>query len=131
MPKTDGPVWEVMSKGSQIADNTVQKALTMLSAGISAMLAIINKIGYDRNNTEKAVDCLSTLTDVVHLMIMAFNMNNQARKEIIRNNLQWPIAKFCGPEVQVGTETLFVELNKKLAERDTTKSKLTKKFAYK
>ena len=103
----------------------------MLSAGISAMLAIINKIGYDRNNTEKAVDCLSTLTDVVRLMIMAFNMNNQARKEIIRNNLQWPIAKFCGPEVQVGMETLFVELNKKLAERDTTKSKLTKKFAYK
>ncbi len=125
VPKTDTEVWECMDKGSQIADNAVQRSQNMNVAALAAVLSVINKIG--SGVAGSAETHLHTLTDCSRMIISSFANLNQVRKEIVRNNLQYPIAKFCGADVPVGTDTLFVDLGKRLSERDTTKSKLVRR----
>ncbi len=125
VPKTDADVWDVLERGSQIADNTVQRSQNLQAAALAAILNIVNSIG--TGSAGMTEEHLEVLTDCVRMLTMGFSTLNQVRKEIIRNALQYPIAKFCTAEAPVGTETLFIDLTKKLSERDTTKAKLVKK----
>ncbi len=65
-----------------------------------------------------AEDHLATMTDATCLITMSFASLTQVRKELVRNSLGFPIAKFCTWETVVGEEQLFVELGKKLKDKD-------------
>ncbi len=124
-PKTNPEVWELMPRGYQVADNYTQKVQQILAHALSAILEIITAIGSDTGGSTESH--LRTLTDAQRLVTMGFSWLTQIRKELIRNCLGFPIAKFCTWESLVGTDLLFQDLHKKLKDRDETTFKLRRK----
>ncbi len=125
VPNTDQEVWENLDKGSQIADLGVQRSQSMQMTALSSILRIINAIG--DGNAGLAEDHLQILTDATRMITSSVSSLNQVRKDTIRNCMGWPIARLCNWKTPVGTTTLFPELNKKLTENDSARSKLSRR----
>ncbi len=122
VPKTNAEVYELMSKGHQIVDAGVQRTQHLQLAALGSLLRILDLIANDNGGT--AEDHLQAITDATRALTMGFTGLHQVRKEVIRNCLGWPLAKLCDWATEVGTENIFPELGKKLAEKDTTRAKL-------
>ncbi len=122
VPKTNNDVWDLMHKGNQVVDAATQRVQRLMAHGLSVILGIIDQIGRDQGGTTESH--LQELTDATRLMTMGFSSLTQVRKELIRNSLGFPLAKFCGWDTPVGREELFMDLPKMLKERDDTRYKL-------
>ncbi len=59
--------------------------------------------------------------------MIGFVSLHQVRKDLVRNALGWPIARLCDWATPVGTDTLFLDLARRLSEKDTTRAKLGKR----
>ncbi len=126
IPKTNTEIWELMPRGTQVADNSVQKIQSVQVHALSALLAIIDAIGTGNGGCTETH--LTTLTDLTRLITMSFTSLTQVRKELIRNSMGFPVAKFCMWDTIVGHNVLFTELNKKLKDRDDTQYKLRRRI---
>ena len=107
-------------------DNGTQKVQKMMAHALSVILNIINQIGEGQADMTEVH--LQELTDATRILTMGFSNLNQVRKELIRNSLGFPMAKFCSWETPVGTESMFIDLSKMLKERDDTRFKLSKRL---
>ncbi len=125
VPRTNTEVWEILPRGQQVTDNATQRVQAMQVHALSALLSIINQIG--SGNGGMTETHLSTLTDATRLITMSFANLTQVRKELIRNSLGFPLAKFCTWDTVVGQDLLFTELSRKLKDRDETQFKLRRK----
>ncbi len=125
VPRTNTEVWDNMSRGNQVVDNATQRIQSLQVHALSAILSIINAIGTGNGGLSESH--LGTLTDATRMLTMSFSSLLQVRKELIRNSLGFPLAKFCTWETVVGAEVLFTELSKKLKDRDETQYKLRRK----
>ncbi len=129
VPNTGQDVWDNLDKGAQITDLGIQRSQGMQAAALSAILRIIHAIG---NGTAGVTeDHLQGLTDATRMITSSFSSLNQVRKDNIRNCMGWPIARLCDWKTPVGTSTIFPELNKKLTENDSARSKLNRRNKYK
>ncbi len=125
VPRTNTEVWDLLSRGYQVADNSTQRIQLLQVHALSAILSIINAIGTGNGGTTESH--LGTLTDATRMLTMSFSSLTQVRKELIRNSLGFPLAKFCTWDTVVGQEVIFTELSKKLKDRDETQYKLRRR----
>ena len=126
VPKTNVEVWELLHPGVKIVDASVQKIQSIQVAGLSAILKLLDNYGKDIGNLDE--DQLQQLTDATNMACMAFSSMNQIRKDLIRNALGFPIAKFCVWDSVVGPDLLFPGLGKKVKERDETRINLKRRY---
>ncbi len=129
VPQTDREVYENMDKGAQIADQAVQHSQRLQAHALSAILRVLNAIGH--GNAGMTHEHTRLLTDATRLISGSFTSGHQIRRDIIRNSMGWPLARLCDWRTPVGTETLFPDLNRKLSENDTTRTKLKRFNKYK
>ncbi len=61
---------------------------------------------------------------------MSHTYLNQVRKELVRNSLGYPIAKFCTWDTPVGASVLFEGLPKMLKDREESYLKLRRRSRY-
>ncbi len=109
-------------------DLASQRVQSLQTGALTAILRIIDAICRDcAGPTENH---LEGLMDAVRLLSMSFASSNQVRKEAIRNAMGFPLARFCNWETTVGKETLFVELAKKLKDRDEARINLRRRNRY-
>ena len=125
VPRTNSEIWDLLPRGYQVADGATQRIQVMQAHALAALLSIINSIGNGDGGLTEAH--LETLTDTTRLIMMAFSSTCQVRKELIRNSLGQPLAKFCTWDHPVGTDLIFPELSKKLKDRDDTQFKLRRR----
>ena len=109
-------------------DTAVQKVQNMQVAGLSALFSIIESLGNNIGDLNQ--DQLQALTDANIMACMGFSSMNQIRKDLIRNALGYPVAKFCTWDTRVGPDSLFQELGKKVKERDETRVNLCRRGGY-
>ena len=110
VPKTNDCVWDAMKRGPQVADAGLQKIQTVISKSLVPVISIIDNIGQPGGSDRPIAHYLEPLTDVVRL-------SSQARKDIIRNDMGYPISKLCNWKYKVGGDQLFEDdLMKKLRE---------------
>ncbi len=122
VPHTDTEVFELLNKGNQIVDAGIQRAQHLQLAALGSLLRIIDLIASEQGGVMETH--LQAITDVTQALTMGFTGLLQVRKEVIRNCLGWPIAKLCDWSTVVGPDNLFLELGKRLTEKDTTRAKL-------
>ncbi len=127
-PKTNADVWELLQRGVQIVDSTAQRVQHLQVAALSAVVKIVDQIGAD--TAGQCVDHVQEMSDMVTILVMSFSYLSQIRKELIRNALGYPIAKFCTWDTPVGIEDLFPDLPKKLKEREESQLKLRRRNNY-
>ncbi len=82
-----------MNKGVQIAELSVQKLMSLQAAALSIILKIIDQIGNDTAGLTETH--LRELTDTNRIVTMSFTNMMQVRKDLIRNAMGYPLAKFC------------------------------------
>ena len=112
-----------------VADSTIQKSQLLLGTSLTVLTRIIDAIG--SGDAGQVESYLKKITDTVRCISMAFSQLSQTRKEIIRNSLGEPLARFCTWETPVGSEWLFgKELTKKLKDKDEARFKLRKNRKY-
>ncbi len=128
IPKTNPEVWEQLNKGVQIADLSVQKLMSLQAAALSIILKIIDQIGTDSAGLTESH--LRELTDANRIVTMSFTNMMQVRKDLIRNAMGYPLAKFCSWDTAVGQDSLFPDLSKKMKERDDARLNLRRRNRY-
>ena len=110
VPKTNGCVydcvWEAMKRGPQIVDAELQKVQTLMWKSFVPLIGMIDTIGKD-GVPDKPLSEYLTNTDIVPLSSAAFSLLSQTRKDIIRNDMSYPISKLCNWKCKVGVENLF------------------------
>ena len=124
-PKTDKDVWELMESNEQALDKAIQKAQNLLVHGLSALLILINKVGHGDVDIKQKANML-LLSDGQRAMSWSISQLNQARKELCKGSLGYPLEKLCNWDHAVAASTLFTDLNAKLNEKNNTKWKLTR-----
>ena len=125
VPRTNPEVWDLLNRGQQVADTSVQRVQSFQAHALSAIIDIINQIGSGTAGLTE--EHLRTLTNANRLVTMSFSTMSQIRKELIRNALGMPLAKLCTWETPVGKELLFPELGKKLKDKDEMQVKLRRR----
>ncbi len=125
VPRTNPEVWEHLHRGTQMVDGQIQRVQLLQVNALSVILRIIDEIGTNRAGLTESH--LEELTDANRMVTMSFACLNQVRKEAIRNAMGFPLAKFCGWDVPVGTDCLFPDLSKKLKEKDEVGFKLRRR----
>ncbi len=123
-PRTNPDIWELLNKGVRIVDTTTQRSQSLQVSALSVLMRIIDQIGGDTAGA--CVDHLQEVSDAVAMLVMSFAYLSQSRKELIRNALGFPLAKFCTWDTPVGAD-LIPELPKKLKERDEARLNLRKR----
>ncbi len=124
-PRTNSEIWDNLNRGHQTVDVGTQRAQSMQVSALSVIIRIVDEISNDRAGPTE--DHLIALMDAVRLMAMSHSSLNQVRKEAIRNAMGYPIARFCNWECVVGRETLFVDISKKIKDRDEAQWKLRRR----
>ncbi len=122
VPKTDIEVFERLTKPQQIVDAAVQKVQSLQASALSSLLMVIDAVGSGTAGSTESQ--LEAITSATRLITMGFGGLHQVRKECVRNALGWPMARLCDWATPVGTETLFLDLGKRLNEKDLARSKL-------
>ncbi len=117
-----------MNKGVQIVDLSVQRLQALQVAALSVILRIIDQIGSDSAGMTESH--LEELTDANRLVTMSFAYMVQVRKDLVRNAMGFPVAKFCNWETPVGKDLLFPDLTKKIKERDDAHVNLSRRNNY-
>ncbi len=128
VPRTNPEVWENLHRGTQMLDNQVQRVQLLQVNALSVILRIIDEIGTNRGGLTESH--LEELTDANRMLSMGFSSLNQVRKEAIRNAMGYPLAKMCGWDTPVGSESLFPDLSKKLKEKDEVQFNLRRRNRY-
>ena len=124
-PKTNPDVWDMLKRGPQIVDSSVQKVQSLQVAMLSSVTRMVD--GMFKAETPTSIDDHSqVLTDIVTMSVMSFNYLSQIRKDVIRNSCGW-LAKYCTWETPVGKELLFDNLNKTIKEKEEAKLTLRRK----
>ena len=114
VPKTNDAVLKAMKRGAQIMDAGIQKIQTVLSKALVPVIEIVDKIDSGQTKGQRVADFL---TDVVRLSSVAFSLLSQTRKDLVRNELGYPMSKLCNWMYKVGADQLFEDdLLKKLRE---------------
>ncbi len=127
-PKMNGDIWELMNRGVQIVDSTTQRVQNLQVSSLAIIIRLVDQIGGDVAGA--CVDHVNELSDAVTMLVMGFTYLSQVHKELIRNALGYPLAKFCTWDTPVGTEDLFPDLSKKLKEREESQLKLRRRNNY-
>ncbi len=127
-PKTNADIWELLNRGVQIVDSTTQRVQNLQVSSLAVLVRIVDQIGGDEAGA--CADHVTELSDAVTMMVMGFSYLSQVRKELIRNALGYPLAKFCTWDTPVGVEDLFPDLSKKLKEREESQLKLRRRNRY-
>ena len=109
VPKTNDIIWEKMNKGPQIVDAGMQKVQTIMSKAMVPIVNMVSGIGDGTLKDTPLQDYLTPLTDVMRLGFAAFSLMNQSRRDVIRNDMKYPINKLCHWKYPVGQEHLFGE----------------------
>ncbi len=128
VPDTNKDVWELLKRGAQIVDSKTQTAQHLIIATLSVMAKLNDKIASGTAGTCSDHDV--ELSDVVTMLVMGQSYLNQVRKELVRNALGYPIAKFCTWDTPAGPSQLFDDLPKKLKEREESYLKLRRGNRY-
>ena len=131
VPKTNEDVYELMDKGPIIVDTSVQKNQLLLSKVLIILTQLFE--AFDTDTRVMVRDHQEALEDALKMLISCFSGLNQVRKDVIRNNMGYPLSKMCTWEIPVGATKLFdVELGKKIKEKEEARFKLSKKkkFGY-
>ena len=117
VPKTNDCVWEAMKRGPQVVDAGLQKVQTLMSKSLVPVISMIDTIGKGGVADKPLSEYLTPFTDIVRLSSAAFSLLSQTCKDIIRNDMGYPISKLCNWKYKVGVENLFEDdLMKKLKE---------------
>ncbi len=127
-PKTNPDVWELLNKGHQIVDSSTQRVQSLQVGVMSAVTRMVDAITND--TAGPLSDYAQELTDVVTMHVMSFNYLSQIRKDVIRNALGYPLAKFCAWDTPVGADLLFENLAKRMKDKDETQLKLRRRNRY-
>ncbi len=127
-PNTNRDVWEIMNRGAQIVDSTTQKVQNLLVSVLSIETKLMDSICSDTAGA--CADHMKELSDTVTMGVMGFCYLSQIRKEIIRNAMGYPLARFCTWDTPVGTVDLFEGLPKLLKEREENQLKLRRRNLY-
>ncbi len=125
LPRTNTEVWDNLNHGYQTVDVGAQKVQSLQAGALTAIIRVIEEIC--KGTAGPTESHLVELMDAVRLMCMAFASLSQVRKESIRNALGYPLAHFCNWDNIVGKDTLFVDLSKKLKDRDEAQLKLRRR----
>lgn len=121
VPKTNVAVWDRLRKGPRVVDAALQKVQAVLAKSMIPVLRVVEDIGAGK--VQGATTFLEPLNDTVSLVSASFSYLNQARKEVVRNDLHDPIAKMCTWDTPVGVDKLFgVDVLKKAKEVEETKT---------
>ena len=64
-------------------------------------------MGDETTTQQSDADSLKKMTDAARLISVAFSLASQAKKEVIRNNLKFPLNQLCNWSHSVGDTTLF------------------------
>ena len=117
VPKTYDCIWEALKRGPQVTDASVQKVQTVLSKALVPIINMVDDIGSGKGTTKPVADYLDQLTDAFRLGSAAFSLLNQARRDIIQNDLGYPTSKICNWQFKMGDTELFEgDVTKKLKE---------------
>ncbi len=127
-PKTNPDIWELLQRGVQIVDSTTQRVQNLQVSSLSVLVKLVDQIGGDVAGS--CADHVKELSDAVTMLVMGFTYMSQIRKELIRNALGYPLAKFCTWDTPVGVEDLFPDLSKRLKEREESQLKLRRRNRY-
>ena len=120
VPKTNAEVFDGMNKGPKVTDACVQKTQLMLSKALVPLITTVNDIGIGK--ADELAPKLEPLMDVIRLTAGALSQLSQVRKDIIRNDLKYPMAKLCTWETPVGDDWLFgSDVVKKVKEKSDFK----------
>ncbi len=109
-------------------DSTTQRVQNLQVASLTVLTRLVDKLLVDEAGA--CADNSQELTDLVNMQIMSFTYLSQVRKELVRNALGYPLAKFCTWDTPVGIEDLFPDLSKRMKERDETQLKLRRRNRY-
>ena len=122
VPRLNQEIYELLHRGVQIVDGNIQKVQHLQVAALSAILRIIEDYG---NNLINISDQhLDMLTDANRMVTMTFSYNHQVRKDLVRNAIGYPIARYCQWDTEVETEHLFPNLNKRMEDREKARLNL-------
>ncbi len=120
VPKTNSEVFDGMNKGPKVTDACVQKTQLMLSKALVPLIMTVNDIGIGK--ADELAPKLEPFMDVIRLTAGALSQLSQVRKDIIRNDLKYPMAKLCTWETPVGDDWLFgPDVVKKVKEKSEFK----------
>ncbi len=128
VPETNKDVWELMKRGVQIVDSTTQRAQHLIISTLSILVKLVDQVSNDTAGA--CVDHDVKISDAVTMLVMGQSYLSQVRKELVRNSLGYPIAKFCTWDTLVGASLLFDDLPKKLKEREESYLKLRRRNSY-
>ena len=107
VPKTDEFAHNKLGKGPKVVDGLIQKIQTVMSKALVPLMHEISDMGDGVATQRSEADRLKQMTDAARLISAAFNLASQARKEVIRNNLKFPLNQLCNWSHSVGDTTLF------------------------
>ena len=109
MPLTNESVYSRMKKGTQVADLQAQKIQDVLKKAIIPATRMMSDISSKEGENKPLHSCFESIADIVRLGTAAFWMLSKVRKEIIRNDLQYPMNILCTWKTPVSQEMLFGE----------------------
>ena len=122
VPKTNPAIYKQLKKGPQIVDMQVQKAqLYLAKALVPASKAMANIMTKSKDAEKPIATLIADMGDILKLGTAAFVTLSQARKEVIRNDMKYPVSTVCTVTTPVGQAELFGDdqsLVKLLKERD-------------
>jgi hypothetical protein len=115
VPRTNKSVVSEMEKGAQIVDAMIQEAQLNVLKGLIPVLRVVDDISGGKNLDTATY--LESMSDTTRLLGAAFSLLSQSRKDVLRNDVQYPLAKLCTWDIPVGeTELIGVDITKKLKE---------------
>ena len=108
-PKTNINVYRKMRRKVQVVDSKLQQVQTTIGKALTPIIRMMNDIGTGSLKNKPIQDYLNQINDALRMGTAAFSYMNQARKEIIRNDLGYSFGQLCSWEYAVPTEHLFSE----------------------
>ena len=106
VPKTNTDVAKLLNTASKIADASLIRINSIISAAIIPISRILSDIAKKKISVPKEES--KSLHQTVSLLVAAVNYVNQARKDVIRNCIKQPaIIDLCKWDQEVGETELF------------------------
>ena len=108
-PKTNMNMYRKMRRKVQVVDSKLQQVQTTTGKALTPIIRMMNGIGTGALKNKPIQDYSNQINDALRMGTAAFSYMNQARKEIIRNDLGYSFGQLCSWDYAVPTEYLFSE----------------------
>ena len=98
-----------MRRKVQVVDSKLQQVQTTIGKALTPIIRMMNDIGTGALKNKPIQDYSNQINDALRMGTAAFSYMNQARKEIIRNDLGYSFGQLCSWDYAVPAEYLFSE----------------------